>query len=67
MIVATDVNTLPLDSAKKVGADLAFNIAETPDALQPFAVDKGSFDVLFEASGNAAAFAVRSTCSNRAA
>lgn len=55
MIVATDVNTLPLDSAKKVGADLAFNIAETPDALQPFAVDKGSFDVLFEASGNAAA------------
>lgn len=55
MIVATDVNTLPLDSAKKVGADLALNIAETPDALQPFAVDKGSFDVLFEASGNAAA------------
>lgn len=55
MIVATDVNTLPLDSAKKVGADLAFNIAETPDALHPFAADKGSFDVLFEASGNAAA------------
>lgn len=54
-IVATDVNTLPLDSAKKVGADLAFNIAETPDALAPFAADKGSFDVLFEASGNAAA------------
>jgi L-idonate 5-dehydrogenase len=55
MIVATDVNTLPLESAKKVGADLAFNIAQTPDALQPFAADKGSFDVLFEASGNAAA------------
>lgn len=55
MIVATDVNALPLDSAKKVGADLAFNIAETPDALQQFAIDKGSFDVLCEASGNAAA------------
>ena len=54
-IVATDVNTLPLDSAKKVGADLAFNIAETPDALKPFAADKGTFDVLFEASGNTAA------------
>ncbi|RDV00378.1 L-idonate 5-dehydrogenase [Trinickia dinghuensis] len=55
MIVATDVNALPLDSAKKVGADLAFNVAETPDALKPYAADKGSFDVLFEASGNPAA------------
>jgi L-idonate 5-dehydrogenase len=54
-IVVTDVNALPLESARKVGADLAFNVAETPDALQPFAADKGSFDVLFEASGNAAA------------
>ncbi|WP_233848944.1 L-idonate 5-dehydrogenase [Paraburkholderia sp. HD33-4] len=54
-IVVTDVNALPLASALKVGADHAFNIAETPDALQPFAVDKGSFDVLFEASGNATA------------
>jgi L-idonate 5-dehydrogenase len=54
-IVATDVNALPLQSALKVGADQAFNVAEKPDALQPFAVDKGSFDVLFEASGNAAA------------
>lgn len=54
-IVATDVNALPPESARKVGADLALNIAETPDALQPFAADKGSFDALFEASGNAAA------------
>lgn len=54
-IVATDVNALPLDSAKKVGADLALNIAESPEALKPFATGKGTFDVLFEASGNAAA------------
>jgi len=54
-IVATDVNALPLESARRVGADLAFNVAEQPDALAPFAVDKGTFDVLFEASGNAAA------------
>ncbi len=54
-IVATDVNALPLESAKKVGADAALNIAETPDALQPYAADKGTFDILFEASGNPAA------------
>lgn len=54
-IVATDVNALPLESALHVGADFAFNIAEQPDALVPFSPDKGSFDVLFEASGNAAA------------
>lgn len=53
-IVVTDVNALPLESARKVGADVAFNVAEMPDALQPYAADKGSFDVLFEASGNAA-------------
>ncbi|SAL02786.1 L-idonate 5-dehydrogenase [Caballeronia ptereochthonis] len=54
-IVATDVSALPLESARLVGADEAFNVMETPDALQPFAQNKGSFDVLFEASGNAAA------------
>ncbi|MGC2963780.1 L-idonate 5-dehydrogenase [Paraburkholderia graminis] len=54
-IVATDVNALPLDSAKKAGADLALNVAESPEALKPFAAGKGTFDVLFEASGNAAA------------
>ena len=54
-IVATDVNALPLESATHVGADLAFNVAASPDALKPFTADKGSFDVLFEASGNAAA------------
>ena len=51
-IAVTDVVAQPLRSARKVGADQTFNIAEQPDALQPFSADKGRFDVLFEASGN---------------
>jgi len=51
-IAVTDVVAQPLRSARKVGADQTFNVAEQPDALQPFSADKGRFDVLFEASGN---------------
>lgn len=51
-IVATDVSSFTLRSATKVGADAALNVAEQPDALAPYCADKGSFDVLFEASGN---------------
>ncbi len=54
-IVATDVVAQPLRKAAKVGADEAINVAERPDALARFAAEKGQFDVLFEASGNAAA------------
>ena len=51
-IVVTDVSAAPLRSASKVGADLTINVAEQPDGLGRFTADKGSFDVLFEASGN---------------
>ena len=51
-IVATDVSAFTLRSAIKVGADQVINVAEQPDGLLPFCADKGSFDVLFEASGN---------------
>jgi L-idonate 5-dehydrogenase len=51
-IVATDVSAFTLRSATKVGADQVINVAEQPDGLLPFTADKGSFDVLFEASGN---------------
>ncbi|HEY6513278.1 MAG TPA: L-idonate 5-dehydrogenase [Burkholderiaceae bacterium] len=51
-IAVTDVVAQPLRSARKVGADQTFNVAEDPAALQPFSADKGRFDVLFEASGN---------------
>jgi L-idonate 5-dehydrogenase len=51
-IVVTDIGAYPLRSALKVGADEAINVAERPDGLSGFTVDKGQFDVLFEASGN---------------
>jgi L-idonate 5-dehydrogenase len=51
-IVATDVGPHPLGKALKVGADEVINVAEQPEALARFAVDKGQFDVLLEASGN---------------
>jgi L-idonate 5-dehydrogenase len=51
-IVVTDMGAFPLRSALKVGADEVINVAEQPEALVAFGADKGSFDVLFEASGN---------------
>jgi L-idonate 5-dehydrogenase len=54
-IVATDVGAHTLGKALKVGADEVINVAEEPDGLKRFTADKGSFDVLFEASGNARA------------
>jgi len=54
-IVATDVGAHTLGKALKVGADEVVNVAETPEGLARFTADKGSFDVLFEASGNARA------------
>ncbi len=55
-IVATDVADAPLAAARKVGADGTVNVSEK-DALVRYATDKGYFDVMFEASGNAAALA----------
>ena len=51
-IVATDVMPQPLRKVLEVGADEAINMADQPDALDGYAIDKGYFDVLFEASGN---------------
>src|SRR5438105_6930096 len=51
-IVVTDVSSAPLRSATRVGADETINVAEQPDGLSRFTADKGSFDVLLEASGN---------------
>ena len=56
-IVATDLIDAPLAVVRKLGADAAFNLRTTPDALAPFAADKGQFDVVFEASGSPAAIA----------
>jgi L-idonate 5-dehydrogenase len=51
-IVATDISAKALDAALAAGADLAINTAEDPSGLAQFEADKGSFDILFEASGN---------------
>lgn len=50
-IVAVDIAPAPLAHARDAGANLAFDLAVEPDALDPYAAAKGSFDVLFEASG----------------
>jgi L-idonate 5-dehydrogenase len=51
-IVAVDIADKPLECARAMGADDTINIAKHPEALAPFAVNKGLFDVMFEASGN---------------
>ena len=55
-IVATDIADATLKIARKVGADATVNVSEK-DALASYEADKGSFDVMFEASGNARALA----------
>jgi L-idonate 5-dehydrogenase len=54
-IMATDVSDFTLDLACKIGADSTLNVSAGDDVLAPFKANKGSFDVMFEASGNQAA------------
>jgi L-idonate 5-dehydrogenase len=54
-ITVTDIADGALGFARTVGADRTLNIAAEPQALAPYAADKGAFDVMFEASGNEAA------------
>ena len=51
-IVATDVMDGVLQMALKAGADRVINVAEHPEDLAAYSANKGSFDVMFEASGN---------------
>jgi L-idonate 5-dehydrogenase len=51
-IVATDIADKPLGVVADMGADRTINVATSPDALAVFGKDKGSFDVLLEATGN---------------
>ncbi len=61
-VVATDVTAAPGEPMRRIGVDRFLNVAAAPDALAEYSRDKGAFDVLMEASGNAqalvAAFAV---------
>jgi L-idonate 5-dehydrogenase len=54
-IVATDVTDAPLAVASKLGAGRAINVVSDAAALECYRAGKGTFDVLFEASGNQAA------------
>lgn len=54
-IVAVDLAALPLECARAMGADETINLGERPDGLAPYTTQKGRFDVMFEASGSAAA------------
>lgn len=54
-IVATDIAAFPLKTMGQIGVDHVIDLTKQPDALAEFAADKGTFDVLFEASGNQAA------------
>lgn len=57
-IVAADIADLPLKCAKEMGADETINLKSQPQALDAYKVDKGQFDVVFEASGSEAALRV---------
>ncbi len=56
-VVVTDLMDEPLALARRIGADRAINMADDKDGLAPYAADKGSFDVVFEASGAGMAIA----------
>src|SRR5947207_14663955 len=53
-IVTTDVAEAPLTAARRVGAHTAVTVSRT-DGLTDYSADRGYFDVMFEASGNARA------------
>jgi L-idonate 5-dehydrogenase len=57
-IVAADIADLPLKCAKEMGADETINLKTDAAALDPYKVDKGQFDAVFEASGSEAALRV---------
>ena len=52
MIVATDIVDQPLAVARALGADVAINSAANAAWTAPYAVEKGTFDVVIECSGN---------------
>lgn len=51
-VVATDVAEATLAVVRGMGVATTLNTGADPEALKPYEADKGTFDVLFEASGN---------------
>lgn len=54
-IVATDLTDFTLQMAAQNGADVVINGRDDPEALTAYQAGKGTFDVLFECTGVAAA------------
>ena len=54
-IVATDLSDFTLGLARQVGADRVINTGREPEALAGYAANKGTFDVMYECTGVAAA------------
>jgi L-idonate 5-dehydrogenase len=61
-VVVTDLHAEPLAIAAAMGATETHAVGANPDALAPYAANKGSFDVVFEASGSAPALATALAC-----
>ncbi len=61
-IVVTDIVDETLAIATKIGADISINTATNPEAMNAFELNKGHFDVMFEASGNNHAFSRSLAC-----
>jgi len=56
-IVAVDITDFTLAMAVRAGADKTINTRIDPEGLAPHLADKGTFDILYECSGAAAALA----------
>lgn len=54
-IIAIDLQDFALETARKSGADAAIKVVAGSDAVKDFVERAGPIDVIFEASGNAAA------------
>ena len=61
-IIATDISDFTLAMARKMGATQTVNVAGGTDAMTPFKANKGSFDVMIEASGNESALRMGIEC-----
>lgn len=54
-VVVTDIVDEVLEIAGKIGADRMVNVMRDPDWIADYAIERGSFDVMFEATGNQSA------------
>lgn len=61
-IVTTDLQDLPLDVARKMGATAVVNAVSDPVGLELWKDDKGQFDLVFECSAAAPAIAQAVEC-----